>query len=382
MPTSRPSLWQSRGLEISCIAIVFGMLFATLYPFDILPPNRVSWLPDANGVRLAKAGVILSPAPVLPSTSSVASPSAGRPVTFEIVLSAPSIHLLRNILTVYRPTNPEQFVIRQWASSLVISRDERLPNSEFKRTRVQVGGMFDHGRTSVLIITSGPNGAIVYVNGEPNPFPHLSLSPDDVGGQIIIGISSQYFDWWSGEVHGLAIYNRELTPDQVQEHTKRWLETPKGQNHADAADALAIYPFNEGSGGEIHNAVATGTSIHIPATFRIPHKGFLRTPREEFAKNWEYVDDVLRNIVGFMPLGFLLCAWLQRKRSLASAIVFATVLGGLLSLTVEILQYWVPPRSSGFTDVITNTTGALLGALLARPFLLALIFRHVRISNP
>jgi glycopeptide antibiotics resistance protein len=83
-----------------------------------------------------------------------------------------------------------------------------------------------------------------------------------------------------------------------------------------------------------------------------------------------------------MPLGFLLCAWLQRKRSLASAIVFATVLGGLLSLTIEILQYWVPPRSSGFTDVITNTTGALLGALLARPFLLALIFRHVRISNP
>jgi VanZ family protein len=376
MTTARPSLWQARRLELSCIAMIIGILFATLYPFDIAPPNHVSWLPDANGIRFTKNGVLLTSGPISPASASPAqNPSSANqtPLTFEAVLKAPSLHALRTILTFYRRANPEQFVIRQWANDLVITKDDFSSGSK-KRTLVEVGGMFDHGRIGVVIITSGPNGAIVYVNGQPNPFPRLKLSPEDFGGQLILGVSSQF-------VRGLAIYNRELTPDQVREHTRRWLETPKGQDQADSNQAIALYPFNEGSGNEVHNAVASGPPIQIPASFRIPHKGFLRTPREEFEKTWEYVDDVARNIVGFMPLGFLLCGWLQQKRSLPKAILVATILGGLLSLTVEVLQYWVPPRASGMTDIITNTTGTLLGALCAFPPLVARIFRRAPAVN-
>jgi VanZ family protein len=45
----------------------------------------------------------------------------------------------------------------------------------------------------------------------------------------------------------------------------------------------------------------------------------------------------------------------------------ATVLcGAAISLTIEILQEYIPGRDSGLLDVITNTFGTFLGALLFR----------------
>lgn len=77
--------------------------------------------------------------------------------------------------------------------------------------------------------------------------------------------------------------------------------------------------------------------------------------------------DILVNVAAYLPLGALLAA--RGPVTLAGtlrAVLLAAVLGGLLSLFVEAVQACLPGRVSAWSDLLANTTGALVGALLSR----------------
>jgi glycopeptide antibiotics resistance protein len=68
-----------------------------------------------------------------------------------------------------------------------------------------------------------------------------------------------------------------------------------------------------------------------------------------------------------MPFGF--CFFLHRRivrpNRLTANFVFAVFVGAAVSLTIEIIQAWLPNRVSSTTDLMTNIVGTLLGAVLA-----------------
>jgi VanZ family protein len=68
--------------------------------------------------------------------------------------------------------------------------------------------------------------------------------------------------------------------------------------------------------------------------------------------------EFVANILLFVPLGLLIRLALPRSTWLG-----ATVLGGLVSVAVEVLQVWTP-RVSDPRDIVANTLGTLVGALL------------------
>lgn len=75
-------------------------------------------------------------------------------------------------------------------------------------------------------------------------------------------------------------------------------------------------------------------------------------------------DDFL-NVMLFVPFGFGLAGILcnrAKPRYLRMILVWGA--GALLSYTIEFTQYYVPYRDSGWHDVITNSSGALIGSIL------------------
>ena len=83
---------------------------------------------------------------------------------------------------------------------------------------------------------------------------------------------------------------------------------------------------------------------------------------------WGYsYGDVIINVLGFVPLGFLAMGLLAEMRrtgfwqSLGSVVAFCLC----VSLAIELVQYFLPGRSSSMVDLLTNTLGALVGATLS-----------------
>ena len=72
--------------------------------------------------------------------------------------------------------------------------------------------------------------------------------------------------------------------------------------------------------------------------------------------------DVGANLLGYAPLGFLLVLVALRSRRITWAVSTAVLGAGLLSLSLETLQGFLPSRVPSTVDLALNTLGAWLGA--------------------
>jgi hypothetical protein len=74
--------------------------------------------------------------------------------------------------------------------------------------------------------------------------------------------------------------------------------------------------------------------------------------------------DAFLNILLFVPFGFGLAEKLrERGKSFAFTLALALASGALFSYCIELLQFYIPQRDSGWEDVFTNTSGSVLGCI-------------------
>lgn len=286
------------------------------------------------------------------------------------------------VVDVYDQHNPWRFLLRQYHVGLIISHDVPARFRRPQRIKIDIDDGLHRNQLTFITITSGHKGTSVYFDGRLKKyFPRFQISLDDLSGQLILGSSTVEPDTWSGEIHGLAIYAGEFPADEVVESYQDWLhgQTP---DDTSASPILAKYSFSERSGEAVHNAGLLKQDLIIPKIYRVPHHSFLTLPWYEFYPSWDYFSDVIRNIVGFMPFGFLVYALLRFSPARRHALLYTILLGGLLSLCIEVLQSFIPQRGSGITDIITNTLGTALGALLLRSELIWTIFSRLASGAP
>jgi hypothetical protein len=235
-----------------------------------------------------------------------------------------------------------------------------------KRTEIYLGDVLSGQKPVVVTITSGEAGTATYTDGRLiKKLANFAISNQDLTGQFVIGNSPTTAYSWSGQLRGLAIYNRELSAAEVSQSSVDWI---KGSDvdSTKRAGAIARYLFDEENGNVVRNEVDSSTNLLIPERFFVLHPEFLERPWDEYRPGWRYWKNIAVNVVGFIPLGFFFYAYFSHLRSCEHSAALTIALGFAVSLTIEVLQAFLPTRDSGMTDLITNTFGTTLGVMAFR----------------
>ena len=340
------------------VLVLGGILVAGLWPFHS-PKNQVQWLTTGNGLRFGSHGTILS------SGSLEAAPAEDQtPCSLEIWLT-PGLTWDSGTLVAFYPSEKgRQFSLQQSLNDLALQstiRDERF---RVQTDKLYVDDVLRQGKSVFITVTSDGRQPRVYINGslssEASGFP---LSSEDLTGELVIANSPVQNDSWQGQLRGLAIYGQQLTGAQVLEHFRTW--TTEGQPAVTEDERnVALYLFNEHEGRTVHNSSGSGPALYIPERYLVFREKFLEPFWQEYKPDWSYLKNVLINIAGFIPLGFFSSAYLLSARQVRRAALFSVLLGFATSLTIEVLQAYLPTRDSGTTDLITNTLGTSLGIAL------------------
>ncbi|HEU0188461.1 MAG TPA: VanZ family protein [Gallionella sp.] len=75
--------------------------------------------------------------------------------------------------------------------------------------------------------------------------------------------------------------------------------------------------------------------------------------------------DASANLLAYLPFGLLVCTALRARYGAVTSVISGLFLGVLLSACMEYLQMYLPTRVSSNMDLLSNSAGTLIGALLA-----------------
>lgn len=339
--------------SLICLALSLGLLVTGLWPFRFRPANNVHRIGGSPGLRFDAYGIASGKAPLFGPGGAI---DPARPFTLRMEVlprEEPSGSLPR-ILSAYDSDGRELFFLGQWRAGLVlrILEGERFHRLRYRETGA--GGL-QKDITHSIVLRSDNHALALSVDGTPartrSGVAFSLLADMRVPAWLILGNSPSGESPWRGDLLSLAFYQKSHS---LAELTSR-----------EAAPVLR-YDFSEGSGPVCRGGADSRYDLVIPSVFHAPKKGILLPPWRVQKFDRSFWKDVIINILGFIPFGFAVYARLmvnsERNRSMAMGI--ALLLGAWISLSIELLQVYLPTRDSSLTDVLNNIMGTYIGARL------------------
>ena len=346
------------------LVLVAGYFVVGLWPFAFRPPNRVSWLADHTGLHFEPYGIAYDPVP-LPALAT------GQSANFTVELWLQAHHEPANnvfdILTIHNRRLPLDFTLYQWRRDLILRATTQPPQPAGRISEVSADDALSGRKVQFITIRGDEAGTDFYLDGlAAEHFPQFVLNAEALDGQLILGNGASGKHSWTGRLLGLALYHRALDAAEIARHYALWTQDHAGQL-TNVSGLRALYLFGEGHGQLAEDSSSNGHHIIIPVVFQPVHRDLLIPPWKDPSYLQPDYPDIAVNILGFMPFGF--CFFLYRrslkpKHWIANALL-VVLAGAAVSLAIEVIQAWLPNRVSSVMDLLTNTTGTLLGVALA-----------------
>jgi exosortase len=349
--------------RIYILSYVLILFFVGLLPFNFFQINKAG-TSETSGLQLNAPGIVYSK--TLPEKLL-------RIKEFTILIDLSSYLSdwssgYARILTYSLSNNKMNFMIGQWSESLIF----RINADNSPRTiHFETEWFFNKYETTSLAIIYDGNTLSSYRNGVKIKEMQVGkLSFDNWNGSypLVIGSEAEGKNCWQGYIYSISVYDRVLSPKEIG----------KGQILISKDLPLIRYSFKT-----ISTKTIQDSGKGSPANLVIPHffKPYKRTMLE-FDYGWlfehrHYYMDLWINIIGFIPLGFLLSAYLRMKRfSYISVLLQSIAAGSGISLSIELLQTLLPDHTSSLTDVISSVFGVAAGVIVFR------VARRLRSSYP
>jgi hypothetical protein len=338
-----------RPYSLYLLFYVLVLSIIGLWPFNFWQLNRVSQ-DSVNGLYLTVPATVYTSNPVKKLLGLR---------EFTILLNLSSDFYGSNgyarILSYSLDDEWANFMVGQWEDGLVF---KLTASGKPKPIHFETEGVLKKGEKGCLAIIFNGEKLLLYHNGEiknEKKTGPLSLSNWDGSYPLVIGSEATGKFPWKGNIYSIQIFDRALLPGEIE----RLASSRSTQMDGDIP--LIDYSFDAGGSVIKDNGKGQPANLVIPKRFKPYKRAFLEMPfhlREMFGN----IKDILINLFGFIPLGFLLSACLlQKGLSFRSSLLLSIVIGFCLSLIIELLQAFLPTRNSSMTDLIANTMGTAVG---------------------
>lgn len=355
-------------IRFAAAAIVLLVtLFFGLNPKGYDFSNHVNRLPGGPGIHFGKYGLAYANL-----DNDLFSGELGSRKSFSLQLAimpaSPDGDGFNFITAIHNGRDNEQLLVGQWHSSVIVMNgDDYAHRQNTKRLTAKI--VHDTLQPVVITVTSSAHGSSLYINGKAvQSDPEFTLLfPEGNQNKLTFGNSVYLNATWQGEIHGYALYDFELSPAQIKSHFESWSQEKRYTLPNDDHPAL-LYQFAKKKGGSAADLATGRYPLIIPQSSHLLQKIFFQTSLARPELNASLFLDIVINLLGFIPMGFVIATLFVTPAGTLkkSAILWTVALCFSLSMLIEAAQAWLPSRSSQSLDVLLNTAGSLIGALVIK----------------
>ena len=364
LPTPLLPAGISPGLRCWLLAVVVVItLAAGVDPKGYRFHNEVERLPDGPGLRFGRFGRVHTEPFVTPEQAAVFN-DAGFTLEIALAFTNNPSGGYRFLASFHAGEDWDQLVIGQWHQHFIVmngddySHRRRLP-------RISADASAHSNGPILLTITTGARGTRLYIDGKMAATMdglRLTIPAAPDRGRLVLGNSVHANNPWHGDVLGFVAFRGTLAADQVASHYVHWRDAGNF-NFGKGADPHLLFTFEAHAVDRELNRGSAKADLNIPPRLVALGSRALATNSIHGAADESLMQDMIVNLVGFMPFGFALAFVLVAPgRSIGMLILRVTATGFIFSLSIELAQAWLPSRDSSLLDLTLNTGGALLGA--------------------